>query len=138
MKRIVAEPKGKGGRILDDKEIGSHINYHEIRREVARKSYDYYRDRTQNDPDYTRGLKVELVKRYMEMHPKKPTRKQAIKWVKDMIGLSEGQYILRGGNKQKAIESGKPVVYDRLSLLAVSVFHLSHWRLDVTVNNYML
>lgn len=28
-------------------------------------------------------------------------------------------------------------VYDRLALLAISCLHLSHWRIDVTVHNYM-
>ena len=34
------------------------------------------------------------------------------------------------------IELGKETEYDRLALLAVSVFHLAHWRCDVTVHNY--
>ena len=38
----------------------------------------------------------------------------------------------------KAEKNGLPVVYDRLAVMAVSVFHLSHWRCDVTVDNYLL
>ena len=34
--------------------------------------------------------------------------------------------------------AGVPTEYSRLALLAVSVFHLSHWRLDVTVTNYLI
>ena len=44
----------------------------------------------------------------------------------------------KGASKQRAMELGRPTSYDRLALLAVSVFHLSHWRLDVTVSNYMI
>lgn len=136
--KIILEPKGKQGRILADSEIGSHINYHEIRREVARKSYEFYKDLTQNNPDSARDLKVELAKRYVAMHPSKPDIKKAVQWVKDTIGTADGDYILRGESKKKAEQQNRPVVYDRLSLLAGSVFHLSHWRLDVTVSNYMI
>ena len=37
-----------------------------------------------------------------------------------------------------AQEHNPPTAYNRLALMAVSVFHLSHWRLDVTVCNYIL
>ena len=47
-------------------------------------------------------------------------------------------YKLRGENRQKAIEQGKETEYNRLALMMVSVFHLSHWRLDVTVTNYLI
>lgn len=33
---------------------------------------------------------------------------------------------------------GKSGVFDRLALMCVSVWHLAHWRLDVTVKDYML
>lgn len=52
--------------------------------------------------------------------------------------MNEKPYKLRGNNYQKAIEQGKEMEYNRLALMAVSVFHLSHWRLDVTVTNYMI
>ena len=42
---------------------------------------------------------------------------------------------MRGENRQKAIELGKKTEYNRLALMMVSVLHLSHWRLDVTVTN---
>jgi hypothetical protein len=49
-----------------------------------------------------------------------------------------GTYKLRGKSKEFAIKNKLPIEYDRLSLMAVSVFHLSHWRLSVTVASYML
>lgn len=52
--------------------------------------------------------------------------------------MRDDVYKLRGGNLQKAISEGKPTEYNRLALMAVSVLHLSHWRLDVTVTNYMI
>ena len=50
----------------------------------------------------------------------------------------DGIYYLRGLNRKLALEHNLPVAYNRLALMAVSVFHLSHWRLDVTVCNYIL
>ena len=46
-------------------------------------------------------------------------------------------YKLRGKNREKALKDGLAVEYDRLAVFAVSVFHLSHWRLD-TLTNYLL
>ena len=47
-------------------------------------------------------------------------------------------FYLRGLNRKFAQEHNLPTAYNRLTLMAVSVFHLSHWRLDVTVCNYIL
>ena len=49
-----------------------------------------------------------------------------------------GNYVLRGHNRELALKNGLPVSYDRLALLAVSIYHLAHWRHDVTVANYLL
>ena len=47
-------------------------------------------------------------------------------------------YRLRGRNRELAIAAGFPTEYDRLALMAVSIYHLSHWRNDVSVANYIL
>ena len=67
-------------------------------------------------------------------HKKKSRAKNFIKIIND----AEKPYKLRGDNRRRALEEGRPVEYDRLALLAVSAFDLSHWRVDVTVSNYML
>lgn len=138
VQEILAEPKGKGSRVLAASELGSHINYHAIRREIAREAYKIYCDRMYNDPFYRVKLKAELVNRYKAAHPSEPTHKQALRWYHSNIDAAAGLYILRGSSRTKAEKNGRPVVYDRLALLAVSVFHLSHWRLDVTVTNYLI
>lgn len=48
------------------------------------------------------------------------------------------KYFLRGDNKVRALKDGRPINYDRAAMLCVSVFHLSHWRNDVTASHYML
>jgi integrase len=52
--------------------------------------------------------------------------------------MKDGLYRLRGQNKLDAIKAGRPTEYDRLALLYVSVFCLSHWRNDVTAKYYMI
>ena len=45
-------------------------------------------------------------------------------------------YICRGSIRRNMMQNGRPIRYDRLALMAVSVFHLAHWRADVTVAHY--
>lgn len=49
-----------------------------------------------------------------------------------------GVYRLHGENRKFALKNGLPVSYDKTCLLAVSMFHLSHFRNNVTVASYML
>ena len=50
----------------------------------------------------------------------------------------EGYYFLRGKNRKFAKDKGLPLSYNKVALLATSIFKLSHWRNDVTVASYML
>ena len=71
--------------------------------------------------------------RYDERHRPGASRQRFIADI-----TNEQPYKLRGENRQKAIELGKKTEYNRLALMMVSVLHLSHWRLDVTVTNYLI
>ena len=118
--------------ILDASEIGSHINYHGIRADVAREAYTYYTERMQADPAYRGQLRAELLARYDLYHDH--DKNARMRFLKD----TDGEYKLRGANADRARAADRPTEYDRLAVLAVSVFHLSHWRLDVTVVNYLV
>ena len=50
---------------------------------------------------------------------------------------NEERYQMRGEAKKLAEEHDRPTTYDRVALMAVSTLHLAHWRLDVTVINYL-
>lgn len=50
----------------------------------------------------------------------------------------KGWYVLRGDNRKKALREGKPIRYNRLAIMATSIFKLSHWRTNVTVQNYIM
>lgn len=143
-------------RVFTKEEMSNHLDLHSMRGDLARRAYKYYADRLQADPKYHMQLMDELMKRYEHLcgfSPEKPedrwkccqgqiegpkTRQQAGKWIREVLRPSDEKYFLRGKNKEKALAAGVPVVYDRMPLLAVSVLLLSHWRLDVTVTNYMI
>lgn len=50
---------------------------------------------------------------------------------------NQGIYQMRGDARKLAEELERPAIYDRVALMVVSVYHLAHWRLDVTVCNYL-
>ena len=126
----VADP---GQKLFSPEEMQNKIDLHGLRREHAQKAYKYYADRLKNEPEYKYELRKELAARYKEFHRPEDSNKRFLHDI-----MNEKPYKLRGNNYQKAIEQGKETEYNRLALMAVSVFHLSHWRLDVTVTNYMI
>ncbi|HFI0264323.1 TPA: hypothetical protein ACGOU9_000730 [Streptococcus suis] len=82
-----------------------------------------------------------LISKWEEGHQKLKNESQSIyeRQRKNFIyDLRDEVYVLRGTNKAKAITSGMPIIYNRLALMSVSVLNLSHWRLSVTVTNYIL
>ena len=125
---------GTENKVFSVQEINNSIDYHLMRAEQAVRAYNCYLDRINNEPGYRKQLEDEIVKRWNEKCIDKKTKKPKHLDKKEI----RGDYFVRGKNKQLALEKGLPIVYDRLSLMAVSIYHLSHWRLDVTVSNYML
>lgn len=121
-------------KIFSARELQNKINYHGMRAERAKKAYRYYLNRLQSDSGYREELEKQIWKR---MHDKKgfrATRETYEKFKNDVTGT----YKIRGENKKLALKYGLPTEYDKLALMAVSVFHLSHWRNDVTVHSYLL
>lgn len=124
---------GTGERIFTPEEMKNKIDYHHMRAEQAVRAYKYYSSRIESKPGYERKLAGEIIKRWNAYNlgengkPKHFDRR-------DISGI----YRVRSENKKLAIQKGLPTEYNRLALMAVSVFHLSHWRLDVTVSNYLL
>ena len=135
-------------RILTTTEISDHIPYHTYRAERAREAYELYAGRIAAEgKDKLIG---ELIDRWNVLNPDKDriyvrqdgrlatARKSRAKTYIKALQEADKPYKLRGDNRRRALAEGRPAEYDRLALLAVSVFELAHWRLDVTVTNYML
>lgn len=120
-------------------DLDNKIDLHSIRRAVARRSYDYYKHRCNLDPRYRDQLRQELIRRYDAMHPTGYSNDETTRdrYIRELTGF-KGKYVCRGDNAAALREQGREVSFDRLCLMAVSVFHLSHWRSDVTVKHYMI
>ena len=121
-------------KIFSPREMNNKINLHGLRAQQAQRAYSYYAERLEKEPDYKYTCRKELALRYKTMHTADRVTNQ--RFLRDI--MNEAQYVLRGKNRAKAITQGKPVVYNRLAMMMVSVFHLSHWRLEVTSVNYLI
>ena len=120
---------GSDAYLFTANELRNKINLHRIRGEVARKWYAIYAHKIMTEPGYEIALREKLRKRYEECGVLDQ------KWNSHEM---TGKYKIRGANRIRAIELGLPTEYYRLAVMAVSVFHLSHWRNNVTVSNYLL
>ena len=113
------------------------IDLHSIRAAHARTAYKLYAAIcAAGGADKLRSA---LLRTWDAYHPGSKNsaryKAQRERFVHDMDGVV---YKLRGANRDRAVAEGRPTSYDRLALMCVSVWHLSHWRNDVTVKHYML
>lgn len=133
--RQVMTERGPDERVFTRREMDNDMDLHGLRRELAQEAYDYYADRIQHEPGYADRLRDDLRARWDECHDREPSIQFARALEPDAapIHLRPSQ-----GNYQAAQEHGRPTEFDRLAVLAVSVYNLSHWRTDVTVSNYLV
>jgi len=120
--------------VFSSKEMANKINLHRMRAKHAQEAYQYYLA-ISTDPLQTSALKGQLLYRFESDNQKCSNAKRA-RFLRDIN--NPAPYHLRGDNWAKAKKLGLPTEYNRLALMAVSVLELSHWRLDVTVTNYMI
>jgi len=139
--RRIFDGIGPDDRVFSAEEMRNHINLHGLRASHAKDCYSYYNDLVTGNSAASETLRAALLRRWDNGH---------MELLKHDIGryraarrafceaMTDSPYLLRGENREKAVRLGLPTEYNRLALMAVSVFHLSHWRLDVTVTNYMV
>lgn len=125
---------GTENKIFESQEFQNKLDLHKLRAKQAKRAYQYYLDKVNNEEGYREELEKLIRKHWNERNIDKRTNKPKPINKKDLSGT----YKLRGENKKLALKNGLPVEYDRLCVLATSIFHLSHWRLGVCVNNYLL
>ena len=129
------------------REIDRDLDLHGIRAERAKREYVRYAELA-GTPDGRERLRQQLWARFtdpeigckayllaQEKGDKARMRKLEYRFRKQM---ADGMYYLRGANRQAAIRRGRPTAYDRLPVMAVSVFALSHWRTSVAVSAYLI
>ena len=115
--------------IFTEEELKNKINLHALRREHAQAMYQLYVQRMEEEPNYREQLLYEVREAFLRAG--EDWRKN-----RDMQRI-DTPYICRSGVRRSMTSTGRAIKYNRLALMAVSVFHLSHWRADVTVKNYM-
>ena len=133
--RSIMAQVGPDQRVFAAAEMSNVIDLHGLRAALAREAYDYYAGRLATDPGYRKTLQRDLMARWREGHGRFSDCAGADRFATELS--NPAPYRLRGGNKAAAIAHGRPIEYDRLAMMAVSVYHLSHWRLDVTAVNYL-
>ena len=128
--------------VFTKSEMENKIDLHALRQKHAWDCYTYYLDRLKSEPDYRKQLEAEMYERWqaMQEYNRKKAKEKGKTWKSKKWNPKElqGIYKLRGENRKLAKKIGRPVEYDKCALMAVSIFHLSHWRSDVTVSNYIL
>lgn len=128
-------------RVFSGEEMKNKINLHGFRAEHAKDCYEYYNGLISHDSEIADTLRQTLLRRWEKAHERLRTEnitawyRQRKRFVSDM---DDRPYFLRGDNASKAFAMGLPIEYNRLAMMCVSVLHLSHWRLDVTVINYLI
>lgn len=134
--KAVFDNPADAGHLFSKAEINNKIDLHHLRALRAQKMYRYYLDKIENEHGYRAQLINEI--RHVWEHDDEARKENGYKAKRWSDMKVTGNYILRGNNRKLAKKHGLPLQYDRLALLAVSIFHLSHWRHDVTVANYLL
>ena len=139
--REIFEGIGPDQKVFCKEEMSNKINLHGMRAKHSKDCYDHYTNLLEHHPEYADKLRAVLLRRWDEGHGKlkeadpRAWKAQRERFVEDM---DDRPYKLRGENFRKARALGLPEEYNRLALMCVSVFHLSHWRLDVTTTNYLV
>ena len=126
------ENKNPDERIFKESEFANDLNLHFLRAECAKQYYLETVERLKSNPKYEEILIKQIKARWNKYNLNKSGKPKRF----DERRI-QGYYYLRGKNRKTAIALGGTVKYNKLALLATSIFKLSHWRLDVTVNNYL-
>ena len=119
--------------IFNRKYFENNLNLHSLRALSAKKYYFAQLQKIKENPEYAKQLEKEIRDRWSKMNLTKKSKSKKFKEVE-----IRGTYTLRGKNRELALQKGLPVHYNKVALLATSVFKLSHWRNDVTIASYML
>lgn len=124
---------GSDNPVFTKEEMENQLPLHYLRAKFAQRCYAYYSELAEN-PKTRVKLEQEVRARWNKYNINQKTGKPK-HLPKRLI---EGYYYLRGKPRQFAIDNGLPVKYDRLGILATSLFALSHFRNDVTLASYIL
>lgn len=139
--RQVFDGIGPEQRVFSREEMNNKINLHGMRAKHGKDCYHYYADMIAKNPAAADKLRALLLNRWEKGHEKLKNDNYgswALQRARFISDMDDRPYQLRGDNLRKAKTLGLPEEYNRLALMCVSVLHLSHWRTDVSITNYMI
>lgn len=128
------EGKAPDELIFSGKELDNDLNFHKLRALSAQEYYDYQLNRILTEPGYEEQLIAEIEKRWLCCNKNKQTGKPK---PFDKTKL-QGWYVTRGTVRKAALANGRPIKYNRLAVMAVSLFKTSHFRTNTTVQHYLI
>lgn len=124
---------GSDNPVFSREEMTNKLPLHYLRAKFSQRCYAHYLGLTES-PETRDKLEKEVRARWELYNINQKTGKPK-HLPKRLI---EGYYFLRGKPRQFAIDNGLPIRYNRLAILATSLFALSHFRNDVTIASYLL
>ena len=128
------ENKAPGELIFTDKEINNDLNFHKLRALSAQEFYNISLNRLMTEPDFEKQMLDEIQRRWDKYNLNKETGKPK-PFIPDKF---KGWYVTRGSVRKAAQENNKPIKYNRLCALYTSLMKLSHFRLNVCIENYLV
>lgn len=126
------EDKKDDEKIFEKEEFNNNLNLHYLRAECAKAFYIKTLKKLREDENYEKLLIQQIKKRWNKYNLQTDGTPKTFDYKK-----IDGYYYLRGKNRRVAKEMGGCIKYNKLAVLATSIFKLSHWRLDVTINSYL-
>lgn len=109
------------------------IDNHRLRAQSAKNYYYEQLRRVKENPEYAKQLEEEIRKRWNLYNLDKKTGKPKI--LKD--SLIKGDYVCRGELRKKLQNTGTgDYRFNKLCLLATSIFKLSHFRNNIVCSSY--
>ena len=128
------EAVGPDEKIFPANLFRNRLNLHKLRADSAREFYFMNLEKLKENPDYALQMEKEIRARWEKYNIDKRTGKPK----KLSPQLIRGYYVLRGKNRELAKQNGMPGKYNKLCLLYTSIMKLSHWRLGVCAQNYLI
>lgn len=135
--RSYFENLGEREKVFQKIELSNSIDYHHLRAQNAKRCYEYYLNKINTEKGYAEKLAQEIRARW-DMYCTKKLPDGTIVHKPFDEKLISGTYRIRGRNKTLAQKYNLPTSYSKLAVSAVSIFHMSHWRNNVTVQSYLL
>ena len=120
---------GPNEKIFKHPSIIERLSTHRYRREGTSEMYLFIADDLKTHPDHRKIYEEMLLKRFRDFKVDPRTKPD--------MQILDVPYRPRGALREELEKKYGTTEFDRLALMIISVFWLSHWRTSVVMRNYM-